>query len=91
MFWKLTRIVMAKICGVTFNECEEVKRLKEQIICDFQDFLHYVERGRYFDYEQILEKISLVDISENLGGMEKLDYYVTYYNKLRWLTTIKQY
>lgn len=83
---------MVQICGVRFNECEEVKRLKEQIICDFQDLLHKAQRGRYLNYEQILEKISLVDIAENLGGMDKLDYYVTYYNKLSWLTTAtKQY
>lgn len=82
---------MAKVCGITFNSVQEVCKLKEQTICDFQDLLFKATKGRYFDYEQILQKISLIDIAENMGNIDRLDYYVTYYNSIQWVTAIKQY
>lgn len=82
---------MGKICGMTYNPRQQVDALKKQVICDFQDLLHLIQRGHRPDYEQIIQKISLIDIAENYGGMKKLDYYTTYYNSLQWIKTVKLY
>lgn len=81
---------MAKICGLQFNLCEQLASLKNGVICDFQDLLLTAEKGHRYDYQMILEKISLIDIAEN-AGLDKIDYFTNYYNSLRWKRTVKPY
>lgn len=72
-------------CGMRFNACEELKRLKESAICDYQNLLFHALRGHYYDYQLILEKISLIDIYERVSeDLNDMDYYITYYNSAKW-------
>lgn len=81
---------MAKICGMQFNKCEQLDSLKKGVICDFQDLMLTAEKGYRHSYELILEKISLIGITEEMS-LNKIDYFTNYYNSLRWKTTVKPY
>lgn len=81
---------MTKICGLAFDKCGDLNDLKESTICDFKDLLQSVERGHRYNYDMILEKISLIQITEDFS-MKKLDYFINYYKALQWEKTTKPY
>lgn len=54
----------------------DVGALKKKIINDFINLINHLNRGKYLDYQFILEEISLVELYNNI---KEIDYLIQYY------------
>lgn len=58
------------------QKVQGVDALKDKIICDFIKFIKCLNRGKPFDYQFILEEISLVELYNDIS---EIDYLIQYY------------
>ena len=81
---KLYSFKTTSYLGDTCDSCSgQGDELKNKISCEFLTLLSYVERGKYPDYEFILEEISLLEVYNNL---DKKDFLLQYYLNNPWET-----
>lgn len=53
-----------------------VDALKQKIICDYKKLINHLNKGKYTDYQFILEEISIVELQNDL---DYIDYLIQYY------------
>jgi len=67
------------VCGniLKLDSCDNdpIHKLKNKAVCEFMDLLLLVERGKYPDYEFILEEFNLLDFCTD-RSLFTLQYYL---------------
>lgn len=63
----------------------DVAALKDKVICEFDTLLKSLQKGRRYNYQFILEEISLIDLLLD-GGFGKSEFVKQYYLNNKWQT-----
>lgn len=63
----------------------DVDVLKNKVCCEFDNLLKSLEKGHRYDYQFILEEISLIDLLLE-GGFEKSEFVKQFYLNNKWQT-----
>ena len=66
---------------------EVVDALKKKVICEYTDLLRYIERGHRYDYQLILEQISLIGLLED-NEVNRSEFVEQFYLNHKWQITL---
>lgn len=62
---------------------EVVDALKDKVICEYKELLKYIERGHRYDYQLILEEISLIELLEG-NEINRSEFVEQFYLNHKW-------
>lgn len=64
---------------------DAVNRLKQKVICEFDELLKYVEKGYKPNYQFLLEEITFINIiTEDKINLDKSLFILQFYNNNKW-------
>lgn len=64
-----------------------VDALKEKVICEYKELFKYLERGHRYDYQLILEEISLIELLEK-NKIDRSEFVEQLYLNHKWQITL---
>lgn len=65
----------------------DVAALKDKVSCEFDTLLKSLEKGHRYNYQFIIEEISLIDLLLN-GEIEKSEFIKQFYINNKWQTKL---
>lgn len=60
---------------------------KDKVICEYKELLKYLERGHRYDYQLILEEISLIELLEE-NEVNRSEFVEQFYLNNKWQITL---
>lgn len=69
------------------GQSKAVDALKDKVICEYKELLKYLERGHRYDYQLILEEISLVELLEE-NEVNRSEFVEQFYLNNKWQITL---
>ena len=69
------------------GQSKAVDALKDKVICEYKELLKYLERGHRYDYQLILEEISLIELLEE-NEVNRSEFVEQFYLNNKWQITL---